>query len=140
MAEQKDYNRGFKLAALARMAAGENVAALARELGIKRKRLYLWREAYRFEGEAGLRTRGRPPGGHSPPSRPPNALVEPGHKSAPPPDASALELSSAQRRIADLERKIGQQELALDFFQQALRRVGVKARASGGNGGTDSTK
>jgi hypothetical protein len=30
---------------------------------------------------------------------------------------------AAARRIADLERKIGQQQLELDFFRVALRHV-----------------
>ena len=34
------FDRAFKLAALARMAAGENVSALSRELGAQRKLLY----------------------------------------------------------------------------------------------------
>jgi transposase-like protein len=32
----RQFSREFKLAALARMAAGENVSALARELGVLR--------------------------------------------------------------------------------------------------------
>ena len=54
----------------------------------------------------------------------------------PPPD----ELSKAQRRIAELERKIGQQQVELDFFQQALRQVGEARRPSGGPGATASTR
>ena len=37
-------SREFKLAALARMAAGENVSALSREFGVRRKLLYQWRD------------------------------------------------------------------------------------------------
>jgi transposase-like protein len=54
------WSRAFKLAALLRMEAGENVSALARELGIRRKFLYQWRARFRAEGPAGLRSRGRP--------------------------------------------------------------------------------
>ena len=43
-------SREFKLAALARMAAGENVSALSRELGVRRKLLYQWRDAVRRGG------------------------------------------------------------------------------------------
>ena len=134
MAEQKDYSREFKLTALQRMAAGENVAALARELGVKRKRLYLWRDAYRQEGEASLRMHGRPPVGQSPPPR-----ACPDRPMLSEQLAEAAELAVAKRRIADLERKIGQQELDLDFFQKALRHFGGKAPVRGGNGGTGST-
>ena len=41
------FSREYKLAALRRMQAGENVSALARELGIRRKYLYQWRERFR---------------------------------------------------------------------------------------------
>jgi transposase len=43
----KLFSKEFKLAALRRMLAGENVSALARELGIRRKYLYEWRERLR---------------------------------------------------------------------------------------------
>jgi hypothetical protein len=32
-------------------------------------------------------------------------------------------LEKAKRRIAELERKIGQQELEIDFFERALQRI-----------------
>jgi transposase len=53
-----------------------------------------------------------------------------------PPD----ELSRAQRRIAELERKVGQQQVDLDFFQQALRHVREAGRPTGAPGGTASTR
>lgn len=118
------YSRAFKLAALERMAAGENVSALASELGVKRTRLYEWRDRFRRGGEAGLRGRGRPSGGV-------------GVEVAP---APLDDLAAAKRRIAELERKVGQQELDLDFFQQALRHVGARRPGRDGHGGTGSTK
>ena len=54
------FSREFKLAALARMEAGENVSALARELGVKRKSLYEWRDRFRRGGPLASRVRGRP--------------------------------------------------------------------------------
>lgn len=53
------FSREFKLSAIARMVAGENVSALSRELGIARKCLYQWRDRYRLGGAAALRSRGR---------------------------------------------------------------------------------
>jgi transposase-like protein len=41
------------------MAAGENVRALCRELGIHRRYLYQWRERFRVGEPAALRSRGR---------------------------------------------------------------------------------
>lgn len=40
------------------------------------------------------------------------------------------ELLAARKRIAELERKVGQQELELDFFGEALRRIKVDAKRS----------
>jgi transposase len=40
------------------------------------------------------------------------------------------ELLAARRRIAELERKVGQQELELDFFGEALRRIKVGGKRS----------
>ena len=50
------------------------------------------------------------------------------------------DLAVAQRRIAELERKIGQQQLELDFFQRALRRVSGRRRPSDGPGAMPSTR
>jgi hypothetical protein len=33
------------------------------------------------------------------------------------------DLATARKRISELERKVGQQQVELDFFQQALRQV-----------------
>ena len=49
------FDRAFKLAALARMAAGENVSAVSRELGVRRKLLYQWRDTVRRGGVEALR-------------------------------------------------------------------------------------
>src|SRR6266850_4472387 len=52
----------------------------------------------------------------------------------------ADEFDLARRRIAELERKIGQQQVELDFFRQALRRVKEARRPSTGPGVTGSTR
>ena len=43
-------------------------------------------------------------------------------------------------RIAELERKVGQQQIELDFFRQALRRVREARRPNAGPGVTGSTR
>jgi hypothetical protein len=50
------------------------------------------------------------------------------------------ELSAAKRQIAELERKIGQQQVDLDFFRQALQLVQDRQQASGGAGARRSLK
>ena len=137
----RKFSRDFKLATLRRMLAGENVSALARELGVRRKCLYQWRDRFRAGGPEALRSRGRPTkaevlaikayGDGSVSGR-----RQPAVPSPPPPDA----LTQAQRRIAELERKVGQQQVDLDFFQQALRQVGAARPRNGVSGGTASTR
>jgi transposase len=134
------FSREYKLAALRRMLAGENVSALARELGVRRKYLYQWRERFRAGGPEALRTRGRPTKSE--------ALAIQAHGAGSPVDGAvpivapppADALSKAQRRIADLERKIGRQQVELYFFQRALRQVGEARRTSGVPGATASTR
>jgi hypothetical protein len=45
----------------------------------------------------------------------------------------------AEKRIGELERKIGQQQVELDFFRRALRRVGANLRPGNGSGAKAST-
>jgi transposase-like protein len=119
--------RAFKLSALNRMAAGENVCALARELKIRRKLLYEWRDQLRAGGPAGLRSPGRP-------RKVALAEIAASGEMAPP-----GELAAARARIAELERKVGQQQLDLDFFKRALRQVKASRQLSDGPGATAST-
>ena len=55
-----------------------------------------------------------------------------------PPELPA-ELIRARERIAELERKIGQQQVELDFFRGALRRIEASHRPSDGPGVTESS-
>jgi transposase len=93
---------------------------VAQELGIRRKRLYVWKDRYAELGEAGLRQRrgGRP--------RKQASVGTSGSEAR----AGRGELLTARKRIAELERKVGQQELQLDFFGEALRRMGVDGKRS----------
>jgi transposase-like protein len=123
------FSREMKLAALRRMLAGENVSALARELKVLRKDLYKWRDNFRAGGPEALRGRGRP--------RKSGPVAWP--EAAAPPETAPDALTRARRRVAELERKIGQQQVDLDFFRQALRQVRGKRRPSDGPGATAST-
>ena len=117
--KSSDLTVEFKRAAVALMAPGVKISALARELGVSRQRLYEWREALRL-GDDQLRRPGRP-------KRPVAAPAE------------AADLAGARKRIAELERRLGQQQLELDFFKQALRQVEALRRPSNGRGATAST-
>ncbi len=107
----RPYTREFKVGLVERMLAGENISALSRDEGVSRSVLYAWKRSYQALGLAGLRGMGRPGGG-----------------AVPLPD----------ERVAALERKIGQQQLELDFFRHALRHLETFRQADERPGGTAS--
>jgi transposase-like protein len=127
------FSREFKLTVVRRLLAGENVSALARELKVLRKDLYVWRDRFRSGGPGALRGRGRPRKAEAVAA----AAIGKMKASAEPP---ASQPEAARKRIAELERKIGQQQLELDFFRQALRQVKGARRPSDGSGVTGSTR
>jgi transposase len=127
------FSREFKVSVIRRMLTGENVSAIARELQVRRKDLYVWQERFRAGGAEALRGRGRPPKRVT--RAAPSATVDLAAE-----DLAAEDLAAAQRRIAELERKIGQQQLELDFFQRALRQVSGRRRPSDGRGAMPSTR
>ena len=136
--EPSRFSREFKLEALRRMEAGENVSVLARELRVSRKSIYQWRNRYRVAGSMALRGRGRKTKAEiSAHEGEPAAEKQPDKEAR---QTSLEELARAQRQISALERKIGQQQVELDFFQQALRQVRGQRLRSGVPGGTASTK
>jgi transposase len=92
-------------------ALAESVAEVARDLKLRGRLLYAWRDKVRTGGPAALRERGRPRKGGMAVAAPAVAAAGEG------------DLARAQRRVAELERKIGQQQVDLDFFRRALRHV-----------------
>src|SRR5258708_36640896 len=114
----RTFPTAFKLAAIKRLKAGEAVLPLARELGVSRKILHDWRKAWDLHGPAGLnRKRGPKPG-----PRKLRPLAESMAK------GSSGELPKARVKIAELERKIGQQALDIDCFHKALRALDAADR------------
>ncbi len=128
------FSREFKIGIVCRMQAGENVSALARELKMTRKDLYAWRDRFQAGGPEALRGRGRPPKAEA------AGLAASGTSAAASAQTPAAELEAARKRIAELERKVGQQQLDLDFFQRALRHVGAPRQPGTKPGVTGSTK
>ncbi len=96
------------------MLAGEPVSRLSRELKVRRSLLYRWRNTYRKEGTAGFRWIGRPE------------------------RSQEEQAKAAEARISDLERKVGQQALVIDFLRRAFKRVEGLRQPSKGDGGTAS--
>ena len=87
------YSRELKVAAMRAMDAGESGGQVARRLQLSPKLLERWRGEWRARGEGAFPGKGsRQPG----------------------------ESSSAERRVAELERKIGQMTMENDFLKKAL--------------------
>ena len=125
---KRRWSREFKEAAVARMGGAETIYGLAAELSVCRELLFKWRRTHEAGGSAALRAASRSP------ARPPPL------ETTPPPAVIPEDLVAAQRRIEELERKIGQQQLDLDFFRAASRRVREQQPPKGGSGGTPSSR
>jgi transposase len=121
------WPREVKLRAVARMDEAANITALAKELGVERKLLYIWRDKFQFGGAEALHPIGRPL----------NVARFSDEVSTASPPAAA---DTGQRRMEELERKIGQQQLELDFFRAALRQVREQRLKKGEPGGTASSR
>jgi transposase-like protein len=111
--EYKRHPIGVKQHAVERMKLGENVSALARELGVDRTLLYLWRARTQ---------RGREPGPEGPI------------------DVRQIRIQELETKIAGLEGALGRKGMELDFFAGALRRIAESRQKSENNGGTASTR
>ena len=134
----RQYSTELKEEIVLRLEAGERVAAVAAETGIRRKLLYQWRHAYRAKGVAGLnRKRGRKPGSKLLGSSARRAPASPSGSSG---ARSADELAKAKARIAELERIVGRQQVDIDFFQRALRLWDATSPSGGAPTSTRSSK
>ena len=122
MSRKSRYSTEFKQDAVSRMGqGGKTVTALAEELGVRRKFLYLWRERLQAGGKSALeRGPGRPPGSKS-------------KSVSTPPQPSAAEL-----RIAELERLLGRKQVELDFFKRTFEQVRGAAANRTSDGGKGS--
>jgi transposase-like protein len=108
------FSTEFKQGVVLRLEGGERLAAVADELKIKRELLYEWRAAYRAVGVAGLNRKRGPKKGFSAAGAGSDAASGAG---------AASEPARAKARIAELERKVGKQQMDLDFFREALRLI-----------------
>jgi transposase-like protein len=95
----------FRTEIARRMLAGEDVTAMSQAYGLARSMMYRWRDAYRKEGIAGV-------------SRPPGVRCTPATKK---PDSRTEE--RLRKKVAELERKLGQQEMEVDFFRGVFKRL-----------------
>ena len=130
------FSREFKEAAVRRILAGEKIGVVADELGLRSQLLYRWRELYEWGGPDALVPRGRPWKAVALARRRALAQEPSGRVRA---DVGKGEPKPGPR-LADLERKVGQQALELDFFKAALRHVKEPPRPSGGRGARASSR
>jgi transposase-like protein len=121
--KRRVFSREFKLSAAKRLIAGESAAALSRELRVPSGHLYKWCGHFRRGGAEALRPACRPRKGFG------ASDLAPGK-----------DLATARKHIGELERKVGQQQIELDFFRQALRQVEGARQPSDGLGVRASTR
>jgi transposase len=114
----RKYSPEFRARALELLKSCSNVSELARDLGIRRKWLYKWRNQARAKA-AGT-------DGDTKFPAPVEAVREP-------------EKEALRRRIADLEGLVGRQTAEIEFFRNALRRVEDRRQRKGKAGGEAST-
>lgn len=107
---RQQYPRELKIAMMREIDSGKSTAWVARNYQLSPKRLEVWKGEWRAKGE----------------------LAFPGTGIHPQPKLDA-------ERIAELERKIGQQAMEIDFLKKALRRFREKPLPIVGNGVTSST-
>jgi transposase len=107
---RQQYSRELKIACMREMDSGKSMAEIARQYQLSPKRLETWKAEWRAKGE----------------------LAFPGKGARPQPRLDA-------ERIAELERKIGQQAMEIDFLKKVLQRFKERPLPFANNGGSTST-
>ena len=118
---RRRFSREFKIAAVRRVMEGEQVGTVARDLGITFRVLWGWKKRVAEKGEEYLHEVGRP-----------KQWQQAGK--AEPSDASQ------QRRMAELERVVGHQQMEIRFLDKALRRVEELRQGKNDDGEAASSK
>jgi transposase-like protein len=103
----------FRQRALERMKTCKNVKLLARELGVARQLLYIWKQ--QAEGRKKASELG--------------ASEDPRER----------RIGELEKQVGELKGVVGQKTLEADFFAGALRRIEESRRKKGKTGATAST-
>jgi transposase len=130
------FSREFKEAAVRRILAGEKIGRVAVELRVRSQLLYTWLDYYEQGGADALVPRGRPRKAVASARR--RALLQEPSRQARKYHHAGTDARDS--RLVELERKVGQQAVELDFFKQALRHVKAPPRPSGGRGARASSR
>ena len=107
---RQQYSRELKIACMRELDAGKSLAEIARRYQLSPKRLETWKGEWRAKGELAFPGKGAPP----------QARLD-------------------AERITELERKIGQQAMEIDFLKKVLQRFREHPLPVAGNGGAAST-
>jgi transposase-like protein len=105
------YSLKFRRIAVERMKGCNNIVALAAELGVERKSLYLWREQLD-----------------------PESVIS--RKPGPPAKSRETEL---EKEVTRLKGILADKTLELDFFKGALQKIEDRRRGSKSSGDKTST-
>ena len=111
---RQQYSRELKIACMREMDSGKSLAEIARQYQLSPKRLETWKSEWRAKGELAFPGKG---------ARPQARL-----------DAEC---------IAELERKVGQQAMEIDFLKKVLQRfkeTPLRAVVNGGGGSTSKSR
>jgi transposase len=119
---RRRFSREFKIAAVRRVMEGEQIGDVARDLDIKFRVLWGWKKRVVEKGEEYLHELGRP-----------KQWEQPVEKS----DGAE---ASQQRRMAELERLVGHQQMEIRFLGKALRQVEERRQQKKSAGGVASLK
>jgi transposase-like protein len=116
---RRHFSRQFKVAAVRRVMEGESRTRVARELSIGVELLWRWQKRVADRGEDHLYGIGQ------------RVVRE---------RSLATEADAQRKRIADLERMVGQQQLEIRFLGKALRQVEELRQQKNDDGATASSK
>jgi len=111
------FSREFKITAVRRVLAGEELKKVARDLDVRYDVRWKWKKRVVELGEDHLYTVGR------------------GKRSAVP-----KKKHSKERSIAELEQVIGRQQMEIRFLERALRQVEEVRQSKNDGGGEASSK
>jgi len=107
---RQEYSRELKMACMRELDSGKGLGEVARSYQLSPKRLETWRSEWRAKGE----------------------LAFPGQGARP-------QVGLDAERIAELERKMGQPAMEIDFLKKVWQRFKERPLQVAGNGGAGST-
>lgn len=107
---RQQYSRELKITCMREIDSGASTGEVARKYQLNPNRIEVWKSQWRAQGELAFPGKGN--------------RTEPKH------DAE---------RIVELERKIGQQTMEIDFLKKALQRFKERRLPVVGSGDTSST-